>query len=85
MRDSFLQGTSQSIVTFQPFFDSMRIEHSSRTSVVGASASGYDGSRGEGTNNGSDPGNDEGMLDNNNKVDNHWHLLVKRFHTLYSR
>ena len=60
MRDSFLQGTSQSIVTFQPFFDSMRIEHSSRTSVVGASASGYDGSRGEGTNNGSDPGNDGG-------------------------
>ncbi|RVW68798.1 hypothetical protein CK203_062228 [Vitis vinifera] len=38
----------------------MSVEHSSRPSVTGTFASGYDGSRGEGTNDGSDPGNDEG-------------------------
>ena len=37
----------------------MSVEHSSRPSVTGTFASGYDGSRGEGTNDGSDPGNDE--------------------------
>ena len=60
MRDSFLQGTSQLAVTFRPSFDSTSIEHSNRTSVAGISAFGYDGSRGEGTNDGSDPRNDGG-------------------------
>ncbi|RVW52185.1 hypothetical protein CK203_077864 [Vitis vinifera] len=44
----------------RPSFDSTSVEHSSRPSATGTSASGYDGSRGEGTNDGSDPGNDEG-------------------------
>ncbi|XP_034704053.1 annexin D3-like [Vitis riparia] len=57
-RDSFLQGTSQSIVTSRPSFDSTSVEHSSRPSAASTSASGYDGSRGEETNDGSDPGND---------------------------
>ncbi|RVW64319.1 hypothetical protein CK203_047000 [Vitis vinifera] len=61
-RDSFRQGISQPAVTSQPSFDSMSVEHSSRTSATGTSASGYDGSRGEGTNDGSDPGNDEGDI-----------------------
>ena len=38
----------------------MSVEHSSRPSAIGTSAFGYDGSRGEGTNNGSDLGNDKG-------------------------
>ena len=60
MRDSFLQGISQLAVTSRPSFDSMSVEHSSRPSVIGTFASGYDCSREEGTNDGSDPGNDEG-------------------------
>ncbi|RVW39857.1 hypothetical protein CK203_083158 [Vitis vinifera] len=59
-RDSFQQGISQPTVTSRPSFDSTSVEHSSRPSATGTSASGYDGSRGEGTNDGSDPGNDEG-------------------------
>ncbi|RVW41808.1 hypothetical protein CK203_116928 [Vitis vinifera] len=59
-RDSFQQGISQPAVTSQPSFDSTSVEHSSRPSATGTSASGYDGSRGEGTNDDSDPGNDEG-------------------------
>ncbi|KAL6321740.1 hypothetical protein AAG906_031255 [Vitis piasezkii] len=49
-------------VTSRPSFDSTSVEHSSRPSATGtsASASCYDGSRREGTNDGSDPGNDEG-------------------------
>ena len=58
MRDSFLQGTSQLIVTSRPSFDSMSVEHSSKPSTTSTSASGYDGSRGEETNDGSDLGND---------------------------
>ena len=38
----------------------MSVEHSSRPSAIGTSAFGYDGSRGEETNNGSDLGNDKG-------------------------
>ncbi|RVW12148.1 hypothetical protein CK203_098582 [Vitis vinifera] len=57
-RDSFLQGTSQLIVTSRPSFDSMSVEHSSKPSTTSTSASGYDGSRGEETNDGSDLGND---------------------------
>ncbi|RVW21196.1 hypothetical protein CK203_114806 [Vitis vinifera] len=53
-------GISQPAVTSRPSFDSTSVEHSSRPSATGTSASGYDGSRGEGTNDGSDPGNDEG-------------------------
>ena len=45
-RDSFLQGTSQPTVTSWPSFDSKSVGHSSRPSVVGTSASNYDGSRG---------------------------------------
>ena len=59
-RDSFRQGISQPAVTSRPSFDSTSVEHSSRPSATGTSASGYDGSRGEGTNDGRDPGNDEG-------------------------
>ncbi|RVW70023.1 hypothetical protein CK203_059050 [Vitis vinifera] len=70
-------GISQPIVTSRPSFDFTSVEHSSRPSATGTSVSGYDGSRGEGTNDGSDPGNDEGDVRQNNKVDNHWHLLVK--------
>ncbi|KAL6327522.1 hypothetical protein AAG906_021608 [Vitis piasezkii] len=53
-RDSFQQGISQPAVTSRPSFDSTSVEHSSRPSATGTSASGYDGSRGEGTNDGSD-------------------------------
>ncbi|RVW12837.1 hypothetical protein CK203_110831 [Vitis vinifera] len=53
-------GTSQPTVTSRPSFDSKSVEHSSRPSVVRTSASNYDGSRGEGTNDGNDPKNDEG-------------------------
>ncbi|RVW12137.1 hypothetical protein CK203_098548 [Vitis vinifera] len=49
MRDSFLQGTSQLIVTSRPSFDSMSVEHSSKPSAASISASGYDGLRGEET------------------------------------
>ncbi|RVX18949.1 hypothetical protein CK203_006858 [Vitis vinifera] len=58
-------------------FDSTSVEHSSRPSAIGTSASGYDGSRGEGTMMVATLEMMKGMLDNNNKVDNHWHLLVK--------
>ena len=53
-RDSF-----QHVVTSRPSFDSS-VEHSSRPSFAGTSTTGYDGSRGEGTNDGSDTGNDGG-------------------------
>ena len=53
-RDSF-----QPIVTSRPSFDSS-VEHSSRPSFVGTSTTSYDGSRGKGTNDGSDTGNDGG-------------------------
>ena len=46
------------IVTSRPSFDSMSVEHSSKPSTTSTSASGYDGSRGEETNDGSDLGND---------------------------
>ena len=48
-------------MTSQPSFDSS-VEHSSRPSIVGTSTTGYDGSRGEGTNDGSDTGNDGGDI-----------------------
>ena len=51
-RDSF-----QHVVTSRPSFDS-NVEHSSRPSFTGTSTTGYDGSRVEGTNDGSDTGND---------------------------
>ena len=51
-RDSF-----QHVVTSRPSFDSS-VEHNSRLSFVGTSTTGYDGSRGEGTNYGSDTVND---------------------------
>ena len=47
-RDSF-----HHVVTSRPSFDSS-VEHSSRTCFAGTSTIGYDGSRGEGTNDGSD-------------------------------
>ena len=53
-RDSF-----KPVVTSRPSFDSS-FEHSSRHSFVGTSTIGYDGSRGERTNDGSDTGNDGG-------------------------
>ena len=40
----------------------MSVEHSSRPSTVDTFASDYDGSRREGTNNGSDLGNDGGDI-----------------------
>ena len=48
-------------MTSRPFFDSS-VEHSSRLSIVGTSTTSYDGSRGEGTNDGSDTGNDGGDI-----------------------
>ena len=60
IRNSFKQGISQPAVTSRPFFYSKSVEHSSRPSAIGTFASGYDGSRGDETNDGSDPGNDEG-------------------------
>ena len=53
-RDSF-----QHVVTSRPSFDSS-VEHSSRPSFADTSTTGYDGSRGEGTNDGSDTRNDGG-------------------------
>ena len=50
--ESFSQDTRDSfqpIVTSRPSFD-LSAEHSSRPSFVGTSTTGYDGSRGEGTN-----------------------------------
>ena len=60
--ESFSQDTRDSfhhVVTSRPSFDSS-VEHSSRPSFAGNSTTGYDGSRGEGTNGGSDIGNDGG-------------------------
>ncbi|RVW59611.1 hypothetical protein CK203_100705 [Vitis vinifera] len=54
-----LDIAAELVVTSRPSFDSMSVEHSSRPSVTDTFASGYDCSRGEGTNDGSDPGNDE--------------------------
>ena len=56
MRDSF-----QPVVTSRPSFDSS-VEHSSRLSFSSTSAIGYDGSRGEGTNDSSDTRNDGGDI-----------------------
>ena len=57
-RDSF-----QPTVTSRPSFDSSA-EHSSKPSFIGTSTTGYDGSRGEGTNDGSDTENDGGDIEN---------------------
>ena len=60
--ESFSQDTIDSfqlIVTSRPSFDSS-VEHSSRPSFAGTSTTGYYGSRGERTNDGSDTGNDGG-------------------------
>ena len=57
--ESFSQDTRDSfqpIVTSRLCFDSS-VEQSSRPSFAGTSTTGYDGSRGEGTNDGSDTGN----------------------------
>ena len=56
--ESFSQDTGDSfqpVITSRPSFDSS-VEHSSRLNLVGTSTTGYDGSRGEGTNDGSDTG-----------------------------
>ena len=58
--ESFNQDTRDSFqpaVTSRPSFDSSA-EHSSRPSFAGTSTTGYDGSRGEGINDGSDTRND---------------------------
>ena len=65
MRDSF-----RPIVTSRPSFDSSP-EHSSIPSFVGTSTTGYNGSRGEGTNDDSDIGNDGGDIGIDNKVNIH--------------
>ena len=62
--ESFSQDTRDSFqpaVTSRPSFDSS-VEHSSRPSIAGTSTTGYDGSRGEGTNDGSDIGNNGGVI-----------------------
>ena len=62
--ESFSQDTRDSFqpaVTSRPSFD-LSAEHSNRPSFVGTSTTGYDGSRGEGTNDGSDTGNDGGDI-----------------------
>ena len=58
--ESFIQDTRDSFqpfVTSRPSFDSS-VEYSSRPNFVGTSITGYDGSRGEGANDGNDTGND---------------------------
>ena len=72
--ESFSQDTRDSfhlVVTSRPSFDSS-VEHSSRPSFDGTSTIGYDGSRGEGTNDGSDTGNDGG--DNANRQQSEYPL-----------
>ena len=62
--ESFNQDTRDSFqpaVTSRPSFDSSA-KHSSRPSFVGTSTTGYDGSRGKGTNDGNDTGNDDGDI-----------------------
>ena len=62
--ESFSQDTMDSFqpaVTSRPSFDSS-VEHSSRPSFAGTSTTGYDGSIGEGINDGSDTGNDDGDI-----------------------
>ena len=62
--ESFSQDTRDSFqptVTSRPSFDSSA-EHNSRHSFVGTSTTGYDGSRGEGTNDGSDTRNEGGDI-----------------------
>ena len=62
--ESFSQDTRDSFqlaITSRPSFDSS-IEHSSRPSFDGTSTTNYDGSRGEGTNDDSDTGNDGGDI-----------------------
>ena len=49
------------VVTSQPSFDSSA-EHSSKPSFTGTFTTGYDGSRGKGTNDGSDTRNDGGDI-----------------------
>ena len=56
MRDSF-----QPAIASRPSFDSS-VKHSSRPSFPSTSTTGYDGLRGEGTNDGSDTGNDGGDI-----------------------
>ena len=71
--ESFSQDTRDSfqpVVTSRPSFDSS-VEHSSRPSFVGTFTTSYDGSRGEGTNDGSDTGNDGGIMQIDNKVNIH--------------
>ena len=57
-KDSFIWGVSQLTVIFRSSFNSTSVEHSNRPSTTGTSTSGYDGSSGERTNDGRDPGND---------------------------
>ena len=62
--ESFSQDTRdlfQPTVTSRPSFDSS-VEYSSRPSIACTSNTNYDGSRGEGTNDGSDTGNDGGDI-----------------------
>ena len=62
--ESFSQDTRDSfhpIATSRPSFDSS-VEHSSRPSFSSTSTTSYDGSRGEGTNDCSDTGNDGGDI-----------------------
>ena len=68
--ESFSQGTRDSfqpVVTSRPFFDSS-VEHSNRPSFADTSTTGYDGSRGEGINDGSDTENNGGDIANPQKV-----------------
>ena len=62
--ESFSQDTRDSfqpVVTSRPSFDSS-VEHSSRPIFAGTSTTGYDGSREEGTKDGSGTGNDGGDI-----------------------
>ena len=64
--ECFSQDTRNSFqpaVTSRLSFDSS-VEHSSRPSFAGTSTTGYDSSRVEGTNDGSDTGNDSGDIAN---------------------
>ena len=68
--ESFSQGTRDSfqpVVTSRPSFDSS-VEHSNRPSFADTPTTGYDGSRGEGINDGSETENNGGDIENPQKV-----------------
>ena len=71
MRDSFLQGISQLAVTSRPSFDSMSVEHNSRHSLLVLPLPVMMVQEERGPMMVATLEMMKGMLDNNNKVDDH--------------